>query len=517
MKNLVLCFGCLLAATLVSAQPTIEWQKAFGGSSTDQAYSIQQTVDGGYIVGGRTNSNNGDIFGNHGGIYFWILKLDGLGSIQWKKILGGSDNETPFAIHQTSDGGYVVAGNTLSNDGNVSGNHGDYDAWVVKIDSSGTILWQKTLGGSGWEEAWDVQQTTDGGYIVAGRSGSSDGDLTANYGSLDYWIVKLSIVGEIQWQKSLGGSGLDLGYSVEQTTDGGYIVAGESDSQNGHITGNHGGSDYWVVKLNFEGKIEWEKSLGGGGIDRANDIHQTRDGGYIAFGQSNSNNGDVTDNHGNNDFWVIKLGETGDLVWQKALGGANDDFARSIQQTNDDGFIMTGQTQSNNGDVIGNDGGADLWIVKINETGEIQWQKTLGGTSSETGHSVQQTNDGGYILAGQAKSNNGDVSGVHGGDDYWVIKLSPESSPTSNTQSLPLALYPNPTQESITLNIPAQEPSMTIRITDLLGRQLSQQTISNDVPGSKVLNLATLPNGLYLVSATTPSGTVYCGKVLKQE
>ena len=210
MKNRVFCFGCLLVATLVSAQPTIEWAKAFGGTEADQAQSIQQTSDGGYVVTGMTISNNGDVFGNHGGLDFWILKLDFLGTVKWKKVYGGSDNDRPNSIKQTTDGGFVVAGHTLSNNGNVSGNHGYYDAWVLKLDSIGIIQWQKTLGGTDWEEASDIEQTTDGGYILVGWSSSTDGDVSQNHGSLDYWIVKLDYAGNIQWQKSYGGSNEDL-------------------------------------------------------------------------------------------------------------------------------------------------------------------------------------------------------------------------------------------------------------------------------------------------------------------
>ena len=517
------CFiGLFIFVAFLSAQPAIEWQKTFGGTNSDRAESVQQTLDGGYILAGGTTSNDGDVFGNHGGIDFWIVKMDSLGSAQWKKAYGGSDNEQAYSIRQTTDKGYIVAGFTLSNDGDVSGNHGFYDAWVLKLDSVGAIQWQKALGGSGWEEAWSVNQTTDGGYIISGWSTSSDGDVTINHGSFDYWIVKLDNFGNIEWQRSHGGSDEDLSYAVQPTTDGGYIVSGESESNDGNVTGNHGSSDYWVLKLNYDGKIEWEKSLGGTSLDRANDIRQTRDGGFIVFGQVYSNNGDVTGHHGYNDLWVVKLSDIGEIVWQKALGGSNEDFATSIYQTSDGGYAMTGQTQSNNGDVPGNDGGADLWVLKLTEAGEIEWQKSLGGTLAEWGSSIQQTNDNGYILTGYAWSNNGDVSGVQGKTDYWIVKLSPEFSGTEESSILPLQISPNPTQQSITLNIPTlsavvsteagQETNFTICITNLLGQQLHQQIISNGEP----INTSALPNGAYLINATTSSGKIYTGKFIKQ-
>jgi hypothetical protein len=514
-SRFLLLFFCLSSS--LSAQPAIEWQKTFGGSLADQAFSVNQTTDGGYIVAGTTSSINGDVFGNHGVLDFWVLKLTKTGAIQWKKTYGGSDVEAPLEIQQTSDGGYIAAGYTRSNNWDVSGNHGDYDAWVLKLNSAGAIQWQRCLGGSGWEEAWSVQQTSDGGYIIAGRSTSPDGDVTVNHGFFDFWVVKLNQDGEIEWQRSLGGSDEDIGYAIVQTSDGGYIVAGSSSSVDGNVTGNHGGLDYWVVKLNFEGKIEWEKSLGGSSLDRANDIQQARDGGYIILGQSYSNNGDATGNHGNNDFWVVKLNVFGDLIWQKSLGGSNDDYGRSIFQTDDNGYVMVGRTQSNDGDVIGNDGGADLWLVKLSEFGDFEWQKSFGGTKAETGHSVQQTSDGGFILTGQAKSNNGDLTENQGSDDYWVIKLSPESSPTTTPISTPITIYPNPAQNTITLSLPTQEPDVFVTITDLLGRELKSQMVRIALDGTVKLDVATLPKGMYLVSATTPSGQVFFGKVLKKE
>ena len=513
MKLLVFCtFGVFFVGVL-SAQPTIQWQKAFGGSLYDEPRSILQTVDAGYIVAGYTLSDDGDVVGNYGFNDFWLLKLDSIGEVQWKKAFGGSNHDRAFEIDLTKDGGYILVGLTKSNDGDVSGNHGDYDAWVLKLDSLGGIQWQKCIGGSGWEEAWDVQQTTDGGYIVTGRSGSTDGDLTVNHGLSDFWVVKLNVYGVLVWQKSLGGSGLDIGYAIDQTSDGGYIIAGESQSDDYDVTSNQGNSDYWVVKLNFEGKIEWERSYGGSALDRANDIQQTREGGYIVFGQSASNNGDVTGAHGNYDNWAVKLSASGDIEWQKALGGTNEDFGQSIQQTIDDGYILIGFTSSINGDVVGNNGGKDFWLVKLTETGNLEWQKTLGGTDQERGFSIQQTTDLGYIIAGEAWSNNGDVSGVHGYNDFWIVKLSPESSPTTEVDIQVLQIYPNPATSTITIKIPDEELTLSIQITDLLGQILSHQTVSTNQP----IDLSTLPNGLYLLSATTPTGTVFSGKFSKQD
>ncbi len=515
MKYKVFLVLFYLVGSLLSAQPTIEWQKTYGGSYFDQAYSIEQTTDGGYIVAGNTGSTDGNVFGNHGGFDFWVLKLDNTGSIQWKKALGGSNHDWPRDIHQTLDGGYIVCGYTLSNNYDVSGNHGETDAWVVKLNASGNIEWQKTLGGSADDQALSIQQTSDEGYIVAGRSESSDGDISNNYGGSDFWVIKLSNLGSIEWEKSLGGGNTDAATSIRQTLDGGYIVSGETASYDGDITDNHGNIDYWVVKLTETGVVEWQKTYGGFGADVPTEIQLTRDGGYVIVGFSGSNNsGDVTGFQGFMDFWIVKLSNNGDLQWQKTLGGMGPDWGRSIIQTTQGGFIVFGTTESMDGDVLDNDGGHEAWAVGLTETGEITWQKTLGGTKADEGNSIQQTSDNGFILAGYAWSNDGDLTGqtIHGYNDFWIVKLSPEPISSTTAPNASLSIFPNPAQTTITLQIPTPESTLHISISDLLGRTLSRQTITN---GGQA-DIAALPNGLYLLSATTEAGQVYVGKLRKE-
>jgi hypothetical protein len=421
----------------------IEWQKAFGGTGTDIGQSIQHTLDGGYILAGSTNSQNGDVVGYHPGIsgcyrtcfgdqiceYFpdaLIIKLSSSGAIQWQKSIGGSGADYALCIEPTGDGGYIMSGYTYSNDGDVKGYHGgdEADAWVVKLSSNGVIQWQKVLGGStGCEFANQVLPTSDGGYIVAGHTDSHDGDVTSIHGGRDVWIIKLSSSGDVQWQKTIGGTADDYAYSIQSTSNGGCIIAGYTESHDGDVTGNHGAQDVWVAKLSSSGAIEWQKALGGINNDYAYCIQSTADGGYIVAGYTESNNGDVAGNHGSQDAWIVKLSGNGTIQWQKTLGGTDNENARSIQPTSDGGYIVAGYTYSVNGDVAGNHGNQDAWVLKLSSSGDIQWQKALGGTSSERAQSIQPTADGGYIVAGQTYSNNGNVTGNHGDSDAWVIKL----------------------------------------------------------------------------------------------
>ncbi len=345
-------------------------------------------------------------------------------TIEWQKCLGGTNDDRAYSIQQTSDGGFIVASITGSNDGDVSGNHGYDDAWVVKLNSSGNIEWQKCLGGTSYDVANSIQQTSDGGFIVSGYTGSNDGDVSGKYGATDYWIVKLNSSGDIEWQKCLGGIYDDFAYSIQQTNDGGFIVAGFKESNESDMSGNHGAIDALVVKLNSSGDIEWQKCLGGTDYDSAHSIQQISDGGFIVAGRTRSNNGDVSGNHGACDAWVVKLNSSGDIEWQKCLGGTDNDYANSIQQSSDGGFIVAGETKSNDGDVSGNHGVYDYWVVKLNSSGDIEWQKCLGGTDYDYAYSIHQTSDGGFIVAGNTASNDGDVSGNHGASDAWVVKLN---------------------------------------------------------------------------------------------
>ena len=401
----------------------IEWQKSLGGTAHDWATSIQQTSDGGYVVTGFNNSNDGDVPGNHGMSDMWVVKLFPDGTLQWQKSLGGPGVDAGRSIRQTSDGGFIVAGESGFNGGDVTGHHGNLDMWVVKLDPDGALQWQRSLGGTGEDQPYSIRLTSDGGYVVAGHSASKDGDVTGNHGIDDIWVVKLTPDGSLMWQKSLGGTGRDWANSIQQTSDGGYVVAGESTSNNGDVTGNHDSRDMWVVKLAQDGALQWQRSLGGTDDDSAKSIQQTSDGGYVVVGYSASKDGDVTGNHGNVDMWVVKLAPDGSLLWQKSLGGTGDDGAIGIQQTSDGGYVVAGYSASNDGDVTGNHGGWDIWVVKLAQDGSLMWQMSLGGAGFDCANSIQLTSDGGYVVASSSDSKDGDVTENHGSDDIWVVKL----------------------------------------------------------------------------------------------
>lgn len=425
LKILVFLIIISVKSIFLQAQiaPDIQWSKIKGLGRfymMDVAYSVKPATDGGYIVAGFV----GVTFS--GDRNYWVVKIDSTGNTEWEKELGGSGNDECYSVAQTADGGFIVAGVTNSSDGDLIGmNAANHDFWIIKLTGTGSIEWQKVLGGSSAEYAREIQQTKDGGYIIAGWSASTDGDITGNHGAGDYWIVKLSSAGSIEWQKSLGGSKADWGTAVQQTIDGGYIVAGYSASTDGDITFNHGDMDYWVVKLNSSGNIVWQKNFGGSGYDRAWSIQQTSDKGFIVAGESKSHDGDLTTNYGDYDWWVVKMDQQGNIQWQKNLGGSAEDINPAVIETRDSMFVIAGTSYSDGVDVSGNHGSGDCWVVELNQQGEIQWERCYGGTSGEGAFSIRQTTDGGFILGGMASSADGDVNMAdwRWWPEFWIVKL----------------------------------------------------------------------------------------------
>ena len=496
----------------------IQWQRSLGGSMDDAGVAVQSTTDGGYIVTGESRSNNGDVTVNHGDVDYWVVKLDSLGAIEWQKSLGGTLEDKAKAIQQTTDGGYIVAGSSTSNNGDVTGNHGNMDGWVVKLNSTGTIQWQKTVGGTSDDNLESVWQTADGGYVVAGDTRSNNGDVTGGpLGNNDCWVVKLDSLGVIQWQNPLGGTMDDYAYAVQQTADSGYIVAGGVYSNDSAVSGNHGFIDYWVFKLNSAGVLQWQKTLGGVNWDYASAIQQTTDGGYIVTGISDSNTGDVTGNHGGYDQWVAKLNSTGTIQWERSLGGTGTESGQSVYQTADGGYIVAGMSDSNDNDVSGNHGGADCWIVKLDSTGTIQWQKPLGGTGNDSGLSIYPTTGSGYIIAGSSASNDGDVSGNHGGYDYWVVKLDTAFVSVSlkeNEILRSITVFPNPSNGKINFsNLAAGEKENTIEIYDITGRSIYKTRSKNN---DQTIDLSEKDKGVYFYKISNSNKIIQQGKIILQ-
>lgn len=409
-----------------SQNPIIVWQNTPGGSSAESAGFSCLTSDGGYAIVGSSSSADGDVTFNNGLYDIWVAKLNVYGGLTWQHSYGGSQEESCQSIRQTADGGFILAGATYSNDGDITINHGGQDFWILKIDSSGAMEWQKSYGGSDNDWALDVAIATDGGYVIAGQTESNDGDVSGNHGSQDFWIIKLNVDGSLSWQKCFGGSAYDIAQSVKNTSDGGYIIAGRTASNNGDVSGNHSvafNPDVWLLKIDSAGNLQWQKCRGGSYSDQGFDAKQTTDGGYVVAGKTSSNDQDVTGYHGQGDYWIFKTDSVGEIVWQKCLGGTDADWGLAVIQTMDGGYVATGNAKSVDNDVVGNHGQDDMWMVALDGNGQLKWQYCLGGTATDVAISINQLPDKKFILSGTTSSPNGDVLNNHGSTDYWIMEL----------------------------------------------------------------------------------------------
>ncbi len=408
-----------------------EFVKTYGGSKNDSAQSVTATTDGGYIILGHTQSNDNDITDKQDESFdYWILKFDANDQLQWQKTYGGSLDDRGNDIIETSDGGYAILGYSFSNNDNVSNNAGLQDYWIVKLNTSGNILWEKSFGYQGADSGISLIETNDQGFLITGildvtaSGGEGNTQRTANrHAGGDYWALKLDISGNLEWSRYFGGNFTDTPYGVVQTEDNGFIIAGSSDSEDTDISGNIGTYDFWVIKISSSGDFVWEKSFGGSQIDEARAIIKSGDGNYIIAGDTRSNDNDVSQNKGAADLWLIKISPTGNLIWEKTIGGSNFDVARAIENSQNNGFIISGSSRSSDIDVSENKGQNDAWILKTDNNGNLLWETTVGGSNIDFSYDVAELANGSVIAVGDTASNDGDILENKGFSDLLIIKI----------------------------------------------------------------------------------------------
>lgn len=529
MKTLITLFALFFGTLTTLAQdPAILWQKTIGGSNTDFSTAFEATTDGGYILGGYSTSNiSGEKTENSNGqIDIWIVKVDDSGNIQWQNTIGGAGDDYLISMQQTSDGGYIVG---AGSDSNISGDktensRGGLDYWLLKLDASGNITWQKTYGGNQPEFDTYIVETADGGYFVGGYSDSDvNGDKTdPTNGQRDFWALKLDSSGNLVWQNSIGGSLVDRPQAAFQTTDGGFIIGGFSNSpSSGDKTeNNRGGNDYWIVKLDASGTLQWNRTFGGNDSDVFRDMIQLADGGYLVGGYSKSNiSGDKTENsQGDYDAWILKLDSSGNMLWQNTIGGSGIDYPRDVIQLSDGTFMVACWSNSNiSGDKTQNsNGGYDYWLLKLNSAGGIISQNSIGGSADESGSYILPTTDGNFAMFCSSDSNiSGDKSeNSRGLDDYWIFKTTPAILGVSqSTFPLPISAYPNPSNGKFTINLGQSYSETNVTITNVLGQQVSTSNYINTQTLVVDINAAA---GLYFATLKTNDGNQATLKIVKQ-
>lgn len=506
----------LLTTLTLNAQ--ITFQKTYCSSWVSLGLYIQQTNDGGYLVSTVTLTDSSE-----NRIYLCLLKIASSGDTLWTKTLKiGGGNQSHHPLQQTNDGGYIIA-NSLS------------PSQLIKTDSNGVVLWSKMMEAGDGEFGYWVEQTSDGGYIIAGNTR----DYPGAPGSFDVLLIKTDSNGNNEWSKTFGGLNYDMGFSVKQTNDGGYITVGYT------LNFGMGSYDIYLIKTDAFGDTIWTKAYGGGGSETAYVIQQTSDGGYIIIGHTNSFGA------GMHDVYLLKLDVSGNIDWAKTYGGASNDYGYSGEQTSDGGYIIIGETQS-----FGN-GGDDVYLIKTDSVGDIVWTKTYGGTDDDTGESIQQTSDGGYIISGYTTSFGDcvfntyliktDASGSSDCNEYQsttstivtnaafvenatatmigsggittnstvadtsiLTRIMDCSDFTGLDQPLVddnhITLYPNPTSGKLTLEILLDKPqNMQVRVLNMLGQEVYMFHSKWMIVGNyqTEISLAGFAKGIYVLQLKT--------------
>ena len=423
--------GCDKKEIFISEQPaSISFVKTFGGSKNESASSVLKTQDGGYAVFGYTQSIDGDVVSTKTTIQydFWLLKFDAHDNLEWQKTYGGSNDEKGYKIIQTQDGGFAVIGYSKSGDGDLITNEGFEDVWVLKLNTEGVVEWKTNTGFSGSDKGFSIIQTLDGGYFLGAildvtASGGLGNSKTLNrHAGGDFWGIKITTSGSVEWRKYFGGTNTETCYDTVEVDDG-YLLIGSSDSKDVDIKNNKGSYDFWVVKIDKNGLLVWEKSFGGKEIDESYQIIKTADNNFLIVGETRSSDQDVSSQNGGADVWVLKIDSNGEMLWEKTYGGANFDAAKAITLSNDGNFLIAGNTRSVDNDVTNNNGENDVWVLKINPSGNLIWQKTIGGSGIDLANDIVELNDNSILVVGESNSNDKDVKENKGFTDLLIVKL----------------------------------------------------------------------------------------------
>ncbi|MBW6490090.1 MAG: T9SS type A sorting domain-containing protein [Lentimicrobium sp.] len=503
MKRLLFILLIFCHNSYAFSQPIVlEWQACFGTTIKEVAYDICATGDG-YIIAAERESNSlgSDII---------LIRTDLYGNLVWQKFVGGTSSDVPYRIFPAGNDCYYISAISASEDGDISYNpypEGYVNFWLFKINGSGDIIWDKMYGGTCFDQGWTACHTHDGGMVSLGYTCSDDGDISNYFGSWDTWLLRTDSLGNKVWDFTIGTEFLDFPNAIIQTSDRGFLVAsGSMPTTGGNITCQPFDletSDIVLFKIDSMANIEWQRCIGGSSDEVLADILEIEDG-YMLAAAVSAADGDMTGSgyhygttptgHPTSDIWLAKIDFEGNVLWQKCYGGTARDIPNSIFPTPNGGYIIIGETESNDGDVSGkhNVHGqfSDIWVFKINATGDLLWQKCFGGLGYErlTWSGVIDNGDGSYVITATIfnNSNSGDLTCLTtppGGYDIWLIQLRDTTVVSSNHMPKPeyaVKAYPNPANEYVVFELQKPLPSGKITISDITGREIAVMSTTGE-------------------------------------
>ncbi|MGZ3863388.1 MAG: T9SS type A sorting domain-containing protein [Bacteroidia bacterium] len=504
MKRFFLIFCCVCGATLFAQSPNIEWKKSIGSAyDNEYSYSMIENYD-------KTIVQIGYGPGTHPCTDIILLKTDSLGNVLWNKFYGGNGTDQGYCINTTRDSGFIFTGLTHSNTDDITDNpYGAQAIWVVKLDKMAVIQWEKCLFYGTMPQGNYIQQTKDGGYILAATTTGCLFSGPYSNSASDFVVVKLDSAGNTQWHQCFGGTLNDYVASVKQLFNGDYIVASTTNSTDMDATSNHGifpgysTDDYLIVCLDSSGNTKWERCYGSTQNDELWSLEITKDQKIIVTGSCALSDGDaIGTSYGGSDLWVLKIDTNGAILWQKRFGGSGSETGYSIAKDNSNGFIISGETSSSDGEVTGyhTNGSCaatcyDYWLLKLDSIGNLTWQKTLGGSNSDYSFSALQSKSGDYYITGMSESNDGDVTSSPSTlyEFVWFVKLNESGQTTDIRQTIKegdFVVFPNPTSHKI--EILCDKIFEQIIIQDAYGNQVIQTK-------DRQIDLSALPNGIYFI------------------
>lgn len=518
MKLLLLTIACAIALNSYSQNPNIQWQNIIAGDAMEEPGNTIQSIAGDYYSIGATTSTAGDLAPNKGNWDAWITKIDANGNFAWKKNIGGSGDDLLWDVIQTNDGNFIATGGCSSQDGDLNGVtfNSTKMIWLVKFDATGTILWQKKIGGSNTEVGTLIKESPNGELNIFATSYANNLDILSHYGSTntsDIVYFRLSATGAILEQKTYGGSEDERLTGFSETNDGGFVVLATSTSTDYDITqhiGSTADKNAWVFKIDVNKNIAWEKSYFINGFGTAYKIKELSNG-HIMFSFSDN----LWVNNLYSDGIVITLNAQGNLVWQKAIGGAKYDEINDMIETSPNHILLLGSTGSNDSIVTNNIPGAQLWILEIDSLGIINSQQTYGGTFEEIACNFIKTNDNGLVVTSKSRSHDLDVINPNVWNclcqDVWIFKLSPNvTAIEESTLSNSFSIFPNPANDIIHINASTSLTNESYSIINTLGQTVLNGKLEND---RSIINVQTLQSGIYFLQIGSKQAQSY--KIIK--